>query len=57
MLFPPLLASPRELPGACALATNADRNKPVIKTKLRNVKDRHLFPFMNELLSFLVFNF
>src|ERR1044071_6990815 len=47
MLFPPALESPRLLPGAWALTTNADdRSKAVIKIKLRITMNRTLFPFM-----------
>jgi hypothetical protein len=50
MLLPSPLATPRELPGACALAENADNTtKPII-----NIKTNNFFARMNELLSFLI---
>ena len=50
MLLPPLLARPRELPGAWAPAENADKSiTPIIKTKSDN-----LFALMTDLLSFLI---
>jgi hypothetical protein len=55
MLLPSPLANPRELPGACANATDAaDKTKPAIKTKLKTHGVLRSFRVMNELLSFLI---